>query len=349
MYTREIQSHRASPIEQGKPLQGTWDTPFDKVDLMAVRRAFPIPPPRWTQECRIKEWQVFVMQDQRFFFEAVFGNIKYFRWAQVFFYNKETKEKLRFRKLIPFRGWQMPQSLSNALIDSRSHGFFFRIHNWLDADLIKVDLDIEAARTRPSFTAHLEYEAAKSSVTPMAVNLLFSQTQCMYAYKVVAPVRGDLVFAGDHIGLNPAQTVGFFGDFKGHYPYRMHSVWCTGLGFDEENRRYGFSVAENQTKETFKNNENALWVDGKMTPLPPVHITIPQGIESDWVIQDMEGMVDLVFTPQEPMHSGFTLLIANGEYNTPLGYYNGAVLDAAGNAVLIHNHWGLGEQVNLRI
>ncbi|MDR2485599.1 MAG: DUF2804 domain-containing protein [Treponema sp.] len=349
MYTREIQSRRTAPIERGKPRQGTWISAFDEADLLAVRMPFSFPLPRVIRDWRIKEWDIFVIQDDQFFLEAILCNIKYYRWAQVLLYDKDTKEKLRFRKLIPFSGWRMPRTLANASIDSRFYGFFFRIHNWLDANLIKVDLDIEATPSRPSFTAHMEYEADKNEITPMAVNLLFTEKRCMYAYKVLAPVRGDMVFGGRHISLDPAKTTGFFGDFKGYYPYRMRSVWCTGLGFDAEHRRYGFSIGESQTKETFKNNENVLWVEGQMTPLPPVHITMPQGIESDWIIQDMEGMVDLVFTPQEQIHSGLNLLVTTAEYDTPLGYYNGTILDAKGKPVSVRNYWGLGEKVYLRV
>jgi hypothetical protein len=298
---------------------------------------------------RIKEWESFVIQDARFYLEAILSNIKYYRWAQVLLYDKETKEQLRFRKLMPLSGWRMPRTLSNASIDSRSYGFFFRIHDWLDAGIIKVDLDIEATRKRPSFTAHVEYEADRSKVTPLGVSLLFTERRCMYAYKMLAAVRGDMVFGGRHISLDPAKTLGFFGDFKGYYPYRMHSVWCTGFGFDGENRSYGFSIAENQAKETFKNNENALWVDGRLTPLPPVHITMPQGIQSDWIIQDMEGMVDLIFTPREPIRSGLNLLLMKTEYDTPLGYYNGMVLDSTGKPIPVRNLWGLGERLYLRV
>jgi hypothetical protein len=349
MYTREIQSPRSSPIDRGKPLQGTWTAAFNEVDLLGVKRPFSVPLPRWTRDWRIKEWETFVVQDERFFLQALLSNLKYFRWAYVFLYNKDTQEKLWFRKLLPFNSWRMPRTLFNASIESQSYGFFFRIHNWLDAKRIKVDVDIEATRNRPSFTAHVEYSMDAQQITPIAVNLLFSETRCLYAYKALAPVRGDMVFAGQHISFNPAQTTGFFGDFKGYYPYRTSSVWCTGMGFDEEQRRYGFSVAENQTKETFKNNENVLWVDGRATPLPPVRITMPQGIESDWVIQDMEGMVDLVFTPQEQIRSALSLLVARAEYDTPVGCYNGVLLDSAGKPVSVHNQWGLGERLTLRV
>ena len=110
-----------------------------------------------------------------------------------------------------------------------------------------------------------------------------------------------------------------------------------------------FSLAENQSKETFKNNENVLWLDGKATPLPPIRITIPQGIEEDWVIQDTEGMVDLVFTPQRLIRNSLNTMIFNTEYVTPLGYYNGKLLTSDGTQLLIHNDWGLGERLFLRI
>ncbi|MDR3334686.1 MAG: DUF2804 domain-containing protein [Treponema sp.] len=349
MYTREIQAPRGSPIENGTPLQGTWTHAFDEVDLLRIQRPFFFPFPRLIRDWRVKEWESFVIQDDHFYLEAILSNMKYYCWAQVFLYDKNTKERLRFRKIMPFGGWRMPRELSNASINSRSYGFFFRIHDWLDANTIKVDLDIEATRKRPSFTAHVEYDVDEQVNTPMAVNLLFSEQRCMYVYKVFTAVRGDMVFGGRHISLDPVRTSGVFRDFKGYYPYRMRSVWCTAFTIDGENRRYGFSLGENQAKETFKNNENALWVDGRLTPLPPVHITMPQGVASDWIIQDMEGMVDLIFIPHEQIHSGLNVLVTTAEYDTPLGYFNGMVRDAEGKQIQVRNLWGLGEKLYLRV
>jgi hypothetical protein len=121
------------------------------------------------------------------------------------------------------------------------------------------------------------------------------------------------------------------------------------MGFDGENRRYGFSIGENQTRETHKNNENALWLNGELSPLPPVRITMPQGIESDWIIQDVEGMVDLVFTPKENVKCGVNLLMTNTEHETPLGYYNGMLVSSKGEKIQVRNLWGLGERLYLRV
>jgi hypothetical protein len=298
---------------------------------------------------RIKEWETFIIQDDRFYLEALLGNMKLYRVAQVFLYDKDTQEKFTYRKGIPGSGWRLPRSLYNASVDSRSYGFFFRVHSWLDADTIKLDLNIEAARRRPALTAHAEFDLNRAATVPVAVSLSFAERRNMYAFKAFTSVRGDMVFGGRHISLNPEKCSGFFHDCKGFYPYRLRMISCTGMGFDAGGRRFGFDIAENQTRETFKNNESALWINGELTPLPPVRITMPGGIESDWIIQDLEGMVDLVFSPREQMRSGINILVTHTEYETPLGYYNGMLVSSGGEQIQVRNLWGMGKKLYLRV
>jgi hypothetical protein len=348
MYTREILGSRETPVENGKPIQGTWKEAFGRVDLLEIQRPFSFPLPRGLRNLRVKEWESFAIQDDHIYLEAFLANIKYYCVAQVLLYDKETRERLRFNKIIPFSGWHLPRNLWNSAVYSRSCGFFFRIHGWLDADTITVDLDIAATRKRPSFTAHLEYDLNYLQVPSMAVNLPFSERRCMYAYKTFSAIRGDVVFGGRHISLDPVKAVGIFRDYKGYFPYRMRSIWCNAFG-NTEKLRFGFSIAENQTKETFKHNENVLWQEGQTTPLPPVRITIPKEDEADWVIQDVEGMVDLTFTPQEQVRNSFNLFLTRWEYHTPLGYYNGMLVNSAGNQIPVRNLWGVGEKLYLRV
>ncbi|GHV24758.1 hypothetical protein AGMMS4952_00970 [Spirochaetia bacterium] len=360
MYSREILASRGTPIENGLPVPGTWKEAFEEVDLLEIQRPFAFPLPRGLRDLRVKEWETFALQDDHIYLEAFLANIKYYRVAQVILYDKDSGERLRFNKVMPFGGWHLPRSLWNSSVYSSSYGFLFRIHSWLDAGTVKIDLDIEATRKRPSFTAHLEYRLNSLKIPSVAVNLPFSDRRCMYAYKAFAAVQGDMVFGGRYISLDPAKTQGTFRDYKGYFPYRMHSTWCNaftgGDSFreqgtrDAEKVRFGFSIAENQTKETFKNNENVLWQEGgRMTPLPPVRITMPDGIEKEWVIQDVEGMVDLTFTPQEHLRSAFNLFLTRWEYDTPLGFYNGMLVNSDGEQIPVRNLWGLGEKLYLRV
>ena len=349
MYTREILAPRASPIEDGNPLYGTWNRAFDKVDLLEIRKPFRYPMPGWIRDSRIKEWESFSAQDDNFMLEAFFCNLKLYRIAQILLYDKKNDKKFVFKKIMPGTGWQLPHSLANASVESHSSHFYFRIHSWLDADTIKLDINIEASRRRPSLTVHLAYNISSQDVSPMAVSLGITERRSMYAYKALAPVRGDIVFEGRHVSLKQDACSGFFCDYKGFFPYRMQTTVCSATGFDEENKRFGFHIAENQTREKNKNNENALWVNGQLTLLPPVLITMPNGQEAEWVIQDVEGMVDLTFTPKEQNKTGMELFFTNAELNAPVGYYNGMLVNAEGKKIQIKNLSGIGEKLYLRV
>ncbi|MDR0501956.1 MAG: DUF2804 domain-containing protein [Treponema sp.] len=349
MYTREILPPRASPIEDGMPLYGTWNRAFEKVDLLEIRKPFKYPLPRWIKDNRIKEWECFSVQNDSFFLETLFCNVKLYRMVQVFLYDRENDEKFSFRKIFPGKGKQLPNNLSNSFVDNHSTNIYFRIHSWLDADTVKLDVNIEASRGKPSLTVHLAYNLSSQDVTPLVVSLGLAERRNMYAYKALAPVSGDMVFSGRHIVLKQEDCSGFFVDGKGFFPYRMQTTICSASGFDDENRRIGFHIAENLTRETYKNNENALWVNGRMTPLPPVLITMQNATDSKWVIQDVEGMVDLTFTPKEQNHGAAELIFTNAAYDTPVGLYNGVLLTADGEQINIKNLFGMGEKLYLRV
>ncbi|MDR3020479.1 MAG: DUF2804 domain-containing protein [Treponema sp.] len=90
-------------------------------------------------------------------------------------------------------------------------------------------------------------------------------------------------------------------------------------------------------------------MDGKLTPLPPVLITMPNGPDADWVIQDVEGMVDLTFTPKKHNKSGVKLIVTKAEFVAPLGVYNGMLVNSEGEQIQIKNLFGMGEMLNLRV
>jgi hypothetical protein len=331
------------------PLQGTWTQAFNEVDLLDIQKPYPFPLPRGIRGFRIKEWESFIIQDERIFLQARLCNMKFYRTAQVIAYNRETKELLEFRKNIPGSGWRLPKGLYNDSVDSRSYGFFFRIHSWLDTNRIMLELIIKSTRKRPALTAHATFDFIAGRTTPMAVSLLFSERKSMYAYKALTAVEGDVVSGGQHIHFDSAKTSGLFCDYKGFFPYRMRSTWCSGMGFDDRNRRFGFALGENQAKETYSNNENALWLDGQLTPLPPVKITRSGGPEADWIIQDMEGMVDLVFTPKEQGKAAENYIHYASDLENPRGCFNGLLLSAEGEELPVRNVWGICEKLYLRV
>jgi hypothetical protein len=144
-------------------------------------------------------------------------------------------------------------------------------------------------------------------------------------------------------------TTGIFRNYKGFFPYRMRTLWCNATGFDEGGRRFGFTLGESQTRDSNRDNENGFWLDGRLTLLPWVKITQTGDGMAEWVIQDTEGMVDLTFTPLEPLQASFNLILTKSHYFTPLGKFNGMLRAADGEKFRIANVWGTVEQLYLRV
>jgi len=60
-------------------------------------------------------------------------------------------------------------------------------------------------------------------------------------------------------------------------------------------------------------------------------------------------MVDLTFTPKEINKSGEKLIITKAEFFSPLGYYNGMLVNSEGEHIQIKNLFGMGEKFNIRV
>jgi hypothetical protein len=347
MYTRHLLPQRDSPVENGKPLQGTWTTPFENVDLLAVERPYLVPLPCWILDMRIKEWQTFTAQNDDMWLEAVIANLKFFCFVEIIFWDKKKKEKMHVFKIMPFPAWKMPQSLYDSVVEYDSAGFSFRIHDFIDSRTVTLDINIDSAIERPIFTANLKFDVDFRKTTPLAVNILIAENRSMYIFKDFSDVEGTIIWGDRNMALNREAAGGFFQDYKGFIPYRAQYFCCRGFGFDTKGRRFAFSLGEHITRKLNVNNENALWLEGALTALPPVRIVMYEYGEA--VIQDLEGMVDLTFKQIEDTVTPFDLVIISMEHRNPIGLFNGMLMTADGEKLPVRNMPGTVECFNFRL
>ena len=121
------------------------------------------------------------------------------------------------------------------------------------------------------------------------------------------------------------------------------------MGFTNEGKRIGFNLTHNQALEPIKHNENCLWLDGELHPLPPIAVTRPEGYQGKWYIKDDFGRIDLAFEPVVHTAVDVNLLIFRSKYQGPYGYFEGFLMDKNGNKVKIDRLFGMGEDFYLRI
>jgi hypothetical protein len=170
----------------------------------------------------------------------------------------------------------------------------------------------------------------------------------MYSTKVLMPMTGEFNFKGERFMFEAPDAMGVMDDHKGFYPYAMHYDWVSGFGVDAKGRRVGFNLTDNQVKDQEQYNENCLWISNRIYSLPPVKVTRPSGPMGEWVIQDTEGLVDLIFLPEAANDMRFNLGIAAGDYHGPFGSFKGMIRNGTGEKIEAERLFGAGEQKYLR-
>jgi hypothetical protein len=347
MYTRHLLSRRDSPVEDGKPVQGTWTSAFEKVDLLGIDRPYRFPLPDWILDLRLKEWHTFTAWNGEMWLEATIADFKFFCFLEIVFQNKQNKEKARIFKTLPFSTWRMPLSLNDSVIEHTGAGFAFRVHDFAASRLVTLDISVDSAIERPGFTAQLEFELDARKAAPLTVNILISENRSMYIFKSFCGVKGQITFGDGNILLSPETTSGLFQDCKGFIPYRTCYSNCRGFGVDAAGRHFGFSLGEHITKKLNMNNENALWLEGDLTPLPPVLITDAE--PGEMFIQDLEGMVDLNFKVIEDAETTLDFFITGMRHKNPVGHFNGMLMTRDGKKLPIRNVFGSLERFDFKL
>jgi hypothetical protein len=347
MYTRQLMPQRGSPVEDGKPVQGTWTSAFEKVDLLSIYRPYPFPLPYFVLDLRLKEWHTFTTQNDEVWLDVVIADFKFFSFLEIVFFDKRGKEKMSVFKMLPFSAWKIPQSLNDNAFEYIGAGFAFNVYDHIDSQNITLDISVDAAIERPAFTVHIEFEINIHKATPLAVNLLLAENRCMYVFKAACGVNGQIVFGDKTIELDSETADGFFQDYKGFIPYRARYSNCRGSGIDAKGQHFSFSLGEHITKKLNVNNENALWVEGSLTPLPPVRIT--EAEPGEVFIQDLEGMVDLNFKVIENSETNVDFIFINMEHKNPAGYFNGMLMTRNGEKLFIRNVFGAVEFFDFRL
>jgi hypothetical protein len=172
--------------------------------------------------------------------------------------------------------------------------------------------------------------------------------RAMYSTKVLMPMEGEFVVGGETFRFAPPTSMGIMDDHKGYYPWRMHYDWVTAFGLDAKGRRIGFNLTDNQVRDQVRYNENCLWINNKVWALPPVKMTRPHGPSGEWIIQDTEGMVDLVFVPEVTNDIRLNIGIVDSDYHGPFGSFKGVVKNGEGEKIQAELLYGAGEQKYLR-
>lgn len=346
-YFRDFQPSPGEVVTNGNTNFGIYNHALRKSNLVEAHKPYGnLPLPNYM---RLKEWQAFQLGNEDYFFMVAIYNAKTMAIAQFIMYDIKNRKKTKFEKKVPIWGIKVAQSLYGTESWYDGKNFKLRATNNLANGTVEIDVDIKGfGGGLPDAKGHFTGHFLEGQVQPQAVVMPFEGNRGMYSMKCLMHMDGQLAIGGKDLRFDKATSHMIMDDHKGYYPYVMQYDWVTGASFDAQGRLVGFNLTDNQVKDQEHYNENCLWVDDKITLLPPVKVTRPGGVEKDWLIKDQHGRIDLVFTPVENTRVDVNLLLIRSDYHGPYGFYKGYIMDADNQKISLDGIFGVGEQFYLR-
>lgn len=341
---RTLQAARASLVEGGSTVFGTFDGPFASVNPLDAAVMGRVPVPRALKAWRLKEWQAFQLSTERYFVCVALFNAKSLGLVQVKLYDRVRREKVLFeRKVAP---WAF--TVADGLLDSQTRyagrGAMLAFRNRLSEGRIELELDIEAGADWPAIEGNVTIDTRPS--TPQVVSIPFGDNHGMYSHKCLMPADGSLRIGTDTVSMKDAFA--FMDDHKGYYPVTMRWDWLTAGARTSDGQLVGINLTHNQSIDEPRYNENCAWVDGALHLLPPVRFTRqPSDPHETWHITDDAGHVDVRFDVEMPSRVDIDALVIGSKYSGPYGNLSGFVTTGEGR-LEVDGWFGMGEDFYLR-
>jgi len=335
-------------VEDGLFRFGRYSGPIDRVNFLDARLRGGLEAPRWLKSKQLKEWRALTLADRRWQFHAAFYNAKFFSLVMFRGFDRETKKTCGFVRILPGSIFHLGETLAGSTI--AYHGRHARLDLSVNLAERRIDLGVawRPGGRKQGFRGLFELDCGPKAAAMTSLVLPIGQSRAMYTAQCALPFRGSFETEGEIHRFEGEEATGLMEDTKGYFPFSLRYDWVVGLGIDAKGRHVGFRLANSQIRDPELLNENSLWIGTKVWALPAVRVTRATGHQGSWVIQDTEGLVDLLFTPESPHDISFHLGLIESDWHGPFGSFKGFVKSGEGETIEAERLCGMGEEKYLR-
>jgi hypothetical protein len=335
------------PVRDGQIAWGCYGSPFKRVNMLDAQiGGLPLRLARWWQ---LREWQAFQIANQHYFVMMALYNAKRFGLVQFILLDRTTNEILRYEKQVSPLRITLPDTLYDGYAAYKSRDFQLSVHSQLAEGKITIDVMIQNHHKLPPLAGQFVGLHDLATVKPCVVCLPFDERKGMYAHKCLMPINGQINMSGKVIYFSAHHSGMFIDDHKGYYPSPTQYDWATAIGYDRQDNFVGFNLTRNQVPDQNVYNENALWLNHALYPLPPVSF---RRDNDKWYITDQanNGSIDLIFSPTVHTNIEKKVLFVESRYNAPYGYFDGYIDYGQQQQRLdISRLFGMGEDFYLKV
>jgi hypothetical protein len=361
LYTRSVTQAPDALIKNGSPVFGTFAGAPASLDIRGVRRPFasmPLPP--FVTNVTIRSNMAFMFNTGRFLCSVDLFGAYLFTFVEIVFWDTETHRKAAFRSLVGPRARFIPDSLRRGIIVSYNRKRKFKLSWNRKRGVVTFTCNIKGDSHRPdiqgTFSADLRAPAFGEITCVLPAPVM---RRCRAVFRLTAPIKGafNFITRGKRRGESKQKNqhsfsggAAMFDMHRSYYKFRTKNEYAYGMG-KPDHREVAFSLVSTslEAANSGEYNENFLFVDGKLTLLPPVKITCPFGMANKWVIQDTESMVDLSFSPLASHTRIQSLTVLSARYDLIFGVFTGVLLTQDGAEVALKDFPGIVKKHLLRL
>ena len=350
-YTRIITPAPNRPVENSKPLFGSYSGMFRIFDIRGLKKPFGnLPLPSFITDLRVTDTLRLLFCDEHIIGEIEFFYGGYFSFMETTLWNRKTNRQLAYRQFLPTGFVHLPKYIAYSVAACRVRQRYVRIFSRLSKGMLHADFDFLASNDRPSCEGRLDFHAHDpqctdySAVIPSLVN-----RRCHAVYFRSFCAHGWISFGHNQdIQLARTTAVGFLDFRKTYSSLRTKRSVVIGLAY-VDGIQISFHLSNSIASDSYRYNDNILFYGGTRIPLPPVRITYPFGSSYKWIIQDTENMVDLTFTPNAVSQRNLNILICRMDYKTIYGTFEGSFLIGNGKSLKLKEFPGIAKKIRMRI
>lgn len=352
VYSRDMTEPPKHIIENGRPVFGSFKSHTPKLDIRGVKHPFGvIPAPTFLTNLRIRSYLSY-----SFLYGDILGTIdildaKFFGFAELLLWNVKTGKKYAYRNLMGPRRRLIPKNLESAICVTFKRSRYFRISWNRKAEKHSILFNMTGDSVRPdiavAFTANLNSPLTAESTFVMPAP---GMRRCAATYSLTSPIQGNISLQPKSPEEPSPVGLMLFNMRRAYYKLRTKTEYIIATGMlNGKCLTLSLSTSNISANDSDKYNENFLVLDGVTTPLPPVVITRPFGINQKWIIQDTESMIDLSFSPISDNIRTNSIFILRTQYHTIYGNYNGVLLTSTGEKLVLKDFAGIAKKHLLRL
>ena len=345
-YKRTIKPPPEELCREGLCQMGNYSGKITDPDLRKTSAPLGYPLPRFLNNLRLKEWQAFQLSNREWFICLAVYNAKLLGIVVIMAYNKKENRVYRYERKVPPWQLHLPLGLDKSRCYYYSKNLNIDIFNNLKEDTIEMEFSAWNFTGLPAISGSI---IARNTGDPLVIVHPFDENRPLYSHKALMSGEGSLTIGEETCDFIPEESSVILDDHKGFYPRTMKYDWITTMGLDGEGKRIGINLTRNQIKNPGEFNENGLWKNGQLHPLPPVTFSRPDGVMGIWQVRDEYGWINLDFHPVSDVPILFDLGLARSDYHGVFGELRGTVSLPGGEKVSFEGFTAMGEQKKITL